>query len=124
MVNSNQQQSGMPGDVTTPHDTFIVRKYPRYAVQLPLSFSFGSREGDGTLYNLSMGGCRAVSDMEIPPSEYMRVRLYLSFTEVPVLVETAAVRWSAGKDFGLEFLVIDEEQKSRLHRFLQHMGGT
>ena len=122
-MNGNQQ-SGMPGDVGTPNHTLIVRKHPRYAVQLPVSFLVGSREGDGTLYNLSMGGCRAVSDMEIPPNEYMRVRLYLSFTEVPVIVQTAAVRWSAGKDFGLEFLVIDEEQKNRLHRFLKSMGGT
>jgi hypothetical protein len=122
-VNSNKQ-SGMPGDVAAPDHTLIVRKYPRYAVQLPVSFAFGPHEGDGTLYNLSMGGCRAVSDMEIPPNEYMRVRLCLSFTEVPVIVETAAVRWSAGKDFGLEFLVIDEEHKSRLRRFLGGIGGT
>ena len=122
-MNSNKQ-SRMPGEVAAADSTFIVRRYPRFAVQLPLSFSVGSREGDGTMYNLSMGGCRAVSDMEIPANEYMRVRLYLSFTEVPVIVETAAVRWSAGKDFGLEFLVVDEEQKGRLQRFLTSIGGT
>ena len=122
-MNSNQQ-SREQGKVAASDHPFTVRRYPRYAVQLPLSFSVGSREGDGTMYNLSMGGCRAVSDMEIPPNEYMRVRLYLSFTEVPVIVETAAVRWSAGKDFGLEFLVVDEEQKGRLQRFLTSIGGT
>jgi PilZ domain-containing protein len=100
----------------------VIRKYPRFGVQLPVSFSKDELDGDGTVYNLSMGGCRVESDHTIQQGEYVALRLYVSYGDPPVMVQVAAVRWATGKEFGLEFLVIAEEQKERLSGFLARLG--
>jgi len=100
----------------------IIRKYPRFEVQIPVSLSKDGLDADGTVYNLSIGGCRVDSDHTIQRGEYLSLRLYVSYGEPPIIVEVAAVRWSAGKEFGLEFLVIAEDQKERLRSVLVKLG--
>ncbi|WP_447980282.1 PilZ domain-containing protein [Candidatus Nitrospira bockiana] len=101
----------------------VIRKYPRYGVQLPISFSVGNVEGDGTISNLSLGGCRFESDIELARGDYARLRIYIAMIEPPVIVESAAVRWASGKDCGVEFLAIAPGEKERLRRFLDSQGG-
>ena len=92
--------------------SMVVRKHPRFAVQLPVSFSTEEVDADGTVYNLSLGGCRVESDHPMQGGEYVALRLRVSYDESPISVQVAVVRWSAGGDFGLEFLVIAEEERA------------
>jgi hypothetical protein len=100
----------------------VVRKHPRFAVQLPVSFSTEEVDADGTVYNLSLGGCRVESDHPMQGGEYVALRLRVSYDESPISIQVAVVRWSVGGEFGLEFLVIAEEEKERLRVVLANLG--
>lgn len=117
----------MPQRKLLPEDRpLIIRKYPRFEVHLPVSFSFctGSRQGEGTIYNLSLGGCRIESDTKIERNECLRLRVYVSIIDPPVIVESAVVRWSNSNDCGIEFLVTHKEHLDRLQQFLRMLGAS
>lgn len=99
--------------------TLIVRRYPRVAVQLPVSFRNNECEADGTLYNLSLGGCRIDTDQPPEKGVYLLMHMYLSYAEPPTIIQLAAVRWSSATEFGVEFLMLTEATQERLQRFLR-----
>lgn len=89
-----------------------------FRVRLPVTFAGTQIEGEGTVYNLSAGGCKVTSETSVPTGTHLALRLYLSPGDPPVAVELAAVRWSMGQDCGVEFLRIPDEAQARLARFL------
>ena len=99
--------------------TLIVRRYPRVAVQLPVSFRNNEYEGEGTLYNLSLGGCRIDTDLAPEKGIYLLMHIYLAYAQPTAIIQLAAVRWSSGTEFGVEFLMLTEATQERLQRFLQ-----
>ena len=104
-----------------PQDRHLTfRKYPRFVVNFPVALATSVFECDGTVLNLSLGGCRLESEIEVAPREYLSLRLYLSYHEAPVVIKTAVVRWvcSDSHECGVEFLVIEQEQRDLLQRFL------
>lgn len=90
-----------------------------FRVCLPLSFSGDHLAGEGTVYNLSAGGCKANSDTAVPTGTYLRVRIYLPDQDASITAEVAAVRWAMGQDFGVEFISMSKEDQERLQRFLK-----
>ncbi|WHZ14509.1 MAG: hypothetical protein OJF52_001348 [Nitrospira sp.] len=74
--------------------------------------------GEGLLLDLSAEGCRM--ECTDPPSvnTYLSLRIVVSSTEAPILVDLAAVRWSCEKKCGIHFLSIRPPQAERLHKFL------
>ena len=99
--------------------TLIVRRYPRVAVQLPVSCRNNDYEAEGTICNLSCGGCRIDTDQPPKKGVYLLMHMYLSYAEPPAIIQLAAVRWSSGTEFGVEFLMLTEATQERLQRFLQ-----
>jgi hypothetical protein len=55
----------------------------------------------------------------IPFRTIMTVRLCLFPNEEALLIDAAAVRWSTGRECGLEFLYLRAEERPRLERFIQ-----
>jgi c-di-GMP-binding flagellar brake protein YcgR len=100
--------------------SFLIRKYPRVAVDLPAALSTRTFDCDATVLNLSLGGCRLESEIELAQHECLMLRLYVSYGQPPVLITTAVVRWrhADGHDCGVEFLVVQTEQSERLRQFL------
>ncbi len=49
---------------------------------------------------------------------YFALRVVLPDQAVPLKVDLAAVRWSEGREFGLEFLRMQPEEQQRLRRFV------
>jgi len=77
--------------------------------------------GEGTVIDLSKRGWKAtvvISSHSVRPGTYLKLRLYLHDQAPPVDVDSAAVRWAKGQEFGLEFLIMGSEQEERLRRFL------
>jgi hypothetical protein len=96
------------------------RKSPRLPVQARVGFA-GQREG--TLRNLSMGGCQMESDNPGHPGDYLLLRVFLPDDPTPLQINSAAVRWSHGKDFGVAFLAVQTQEQERLHRYLTYLQG-
>lgn len=95
------------------------RKSPHFQVHLPMSFSGDRVAGEGTVYNLSTGGCKAESDTAVNTGAYLRVRLSLPDQDSSITIEVAAVRWAMGRDFGVEFISLPPDDQEHLRQFLK-----
>ncbi|TLY17776.1 MAG: PilZ domain-containing protein [Nitrospirae bacterium] len=107
-----------------------LRKNLRFAVQLPLSFKGDKITGEGVVFNISLEGCGVVfnlslegsavgSDTRIRPGTYFELCIQPYRQDLPIEVELAVVRWSEGREFGLEFIRIKAEDQDRLRRFVK-----
>ncbi|MFQ5931665.1 MAG: PilZ domain-containing protein [Nitrospiraceae bacterium] len=98
-----------------------ARKSPRFAVQLPVSFNGDGGAGKGTVFNLSMDGCRIGSDDAVKPNSYLELHIEIPNCAVPMTIELAAVRWSDGQQFGLEFIRVNAEAQERLRTLVRSL---
>ena len=97
------------------------RGYPRLRVQFPISFSGDDIAGEGTVIDISKRGWKATvvtSTQSVRPGTYLKLHLSLPDQAPPMDVDSAAVRWAKGREFGLEFLMIGSEEEERLRRFV------
>ena len=96
------------------------REHPRIPVRLILSFSGDRHRGEGTLTDISMGGCLVQSTMPAKVDEIYYLRIHFSEQDPPV--ELAAIVRSVGaRGIGFKFLRAARED-ARLAEFLQAQG--
>ena len=126
----NEGLGSLPGTLEVPATSIratenvaghslVVRRYPRVAVRLPVSFRNNDYEADGTICNLSFGGCRIDTEQAPEKGVYLTMHISLAYAEAPAIIQLGAVRWSSRTEFGVEFLILAEATQERLHRFLQ-----
>jgi len=96
----------------------IQRKAPRFHAQVRIFFTAGSLEGEGVVLDLSKGGCRVQCEIELMPGTEIDAQIYFPDYEWPLKIQRAAVRWTRGETFGVEFLEMLPAQKSRLWAIL------
>jgi PilZ domain len=83
------------------------RKNIRFHVQFRSSFSsIAMVGGEGSLVDLSLRGCRIESPTDVQPGASLELRIAAIEHRPPIQVQAAIVRWSRGRQFGLEFEVI------------------
>ncbi len=58
------------------------------------------------------------SDQPVQRGNYFALHVLLPDQAVPMKVDLAAVRWSSGREFGLEFLRMQPEEQARLRGFV------
>ena len=75
-------------------------------------------EGEGTLIDLSLGGCRLLSDTPLALGREYHLILQISVERPPIPVETAVVRWTEDNTYGLKFTSIDTHDESQLRDLL------
>jgi hypothetical protein len=90
------------------------RRHERVRVELPASFSGSSFRAEGTILNLSVMGCRARSPFVVKKDDCLGVMIDLPKYERPLYVSRACVRWSEGRDFGMQFIEMELEDQQRL----------
>ncbi len=95
-----------------------LRYARRYPIQCPITFLGDHLVGEGTVRNVSTGGWKVDSDQPVPRGNYFALRVLLPDQAVPMKVDLAAVRWSSGGEFGLEFLRMQPEEQARLRHFV------
>lgn len=95
-----------------------ARRHKRYHIKLPISFVGNQGVGEGTIFNLSEGGCAIESGHDVQVGDAITLRLYIPTDKQPVQITQAGVTWRAGSDFGVEFVQMDPEHKERLNRVL------
>jgi c-di-GMP-binding flagellar brake protein YcgR len=96
------------------------REYPRIPVDLQVYFSTtGNTEiREGTMFDISAGGCAVTSAVPVHPGTGVRLLIRATDLGTPITVQSAAVRWARHGEFGVEFLCLTELDRSRLHRLL------
>ena len=98
-----------------------LRKYPRFRVQFRSTFSGQQIEGEGKAIDLSQGGCKIQSDLHVPTGTNLELRLYTPELDWPMRVEQAAVKWTRGREFGLEFVRLLPKEEETLRRVVKDL---
>ena len=93
------------------------REHLRIPVRLYLSFSGGKIRGEGTVLDLSMGGCIVRSETRVHTDDIFYLQLSLGEGELPLEV-AAMVRSVSARGIAFKFLRAAQENK-RLHAFVQ-----
>jgi PilZ domain len=93
------------------------RQHLRIPVRLYLSFSGGKVRGEGTVLDLSMGGCIIKSETQVHTDDIFYLRLSLDESELPLEV-AAMVRSVSVRGIAFTFLRAAQENK-RLIAFIQ-----
>ncbi len=94
------------------------RKHPRFGLHFPVSFFGPQVNGTGLALNVSEEGCLIESDQCPLEGDYVEISLNLPDEDVPLNIDSAAVRWVTGRTFGLQFLFMSTAVLDRLHNFV------
>ena len=72
------------------------------------------------MIDISKNGLKltVTSKQRVFMGKYLKLRLALPDQQLPLKVESAAVRWSRGGQFGLELLYLDTAGSDRLEQFV------
>jgi len=95
-----------------------IRKARRVNLRCVLSFSSDEIEGKAHVTNISTGGCRAESEINVAEGLEFQVHLQIPNQASPVRIERATVRWVKGSAFGLSFMLFLPSERAILQKFL------
>ena len=81
------------------------RKHERVRVQFRSHFSMKGKmlAGDGDLTDLSPGGCRILSSVQVLVGAEVELCIFPGDNANPILIDAATVRWCRPNEFGLSF---------------------
>jgi len=105
-----------------PHQAFRVRSAPRFTLNCRILFCAGQFEGKGTVCDLSKNGCKISSEILVERGMELALSLMLPDHPWPLRVDNAVVRWTRGKEFGLEFITLAPAHEERLLHFLSNLA--
>lgn len=96
------------------------RAHQRIPVDLQVFFSTsGNRDiREGTMFDISPGGCAVTSSVPLNPGTGVRLLIRATDLGSPITVQAAAVRWARHGEFGVEFLNLTDLDRHRLRRLL------
>lgn len=99
------------------------RIQPRFTTQFRSTFSGHKQEGQGRTLDISAGGCKIESDMQVGPGSKLECRLHVPGLDWPLRIDEATVRWVDGHSFGIAFSRIAPEEFAKLKAVLSDLEG-
>ncbi len=93
------------------------RQHIRYQVEFPARIA-GVHAGIGIVYNLGMGGCKVVSDLGVTRNALLTMHLQIPEQTMVITIQAARVQWTMEFEFGVEFLELQDLERTRLGQFL------
>ena len=96
---------------------YTVRAGQRISTRYPFLYHGEGLPGKGHLWDLSISGWRAMGDHPVTKGMVMPVPSDEGEPKY-LLIDSAIVRWSSGRDAGWEIQTINEMSRARLNRFL------
>ncbi len=96
------------------------RTHERVPVSLALAFSGGRITGEGTLVNISLGGCLIETKTPVKVDDIFHVKLFVNEKE-PAIEVAGMVRSIGAKGIGLKFVRSAREDR-RLIAYLRSQG--
>jgi PilZ domain len=100
------------------HDRFVLRKYARLPIRVPLFYVGKDLVGQGVLRELSRGGCQILGNYPVTPGETLGLRILHPLHPDPLFFGEVRVRWVKGFEFGVAFRVLHEGDAERLDQVL------
>jgi hypothetical protein len=97
------------------------RLYSRHCLELPVCFSGDEISDRGLVRDLSVGGCRVRSQAIVVPGDFLGMLISLPGRDAPLAISLATVRWSIGQEFGVEFIRMEPDQQTLLHRLIHKL---
>jgi PilZ domain len=94
------------------------RKHRRVPVQLQGLLLGNSHEIEGHTLDLSLGGARFESDLDVFPGKTIMVRLVVPGAESPLSIRDARVRWVDEQTFGVEFQNVRPDDLDELEELI------
>ncbi len=94
-------------------------RFPRAQIRWSVRFSGKLISGAGTAFNISEKGCKVAAGKTVPEGVELTLRLSFLGGEPPINVDRAVVRWSKGREFGLQFIAMRPEAQEQLSRFFK-----
>jgi len=94
------------------------RQHRRVPAQLKSLLLGNSHEVEGVTLDLSIGGARIESEIDVFPGKQIQVRLVVPGEEKPLLIDQALVRWVDEDTFGIEFLKVNQERRDDLEELV------
>ncbi len=101
--------------------TFTIRTYQRFPVRCRVHYRGVEGPGQGTVWNLSRTGWRIDGNRSVIPGDHLTLVVYLPNKKRLALVDRAVVRWSRGKEFGLENVQVEADNDARLSGFVTRL---
>ena len=90
----------------------------RLFVEYPVVFLGNQGVGDGKLFNLSKSGCAIESKTVVQLGTVLTLRVHPPSAPQPIAVDQAEVTWTAGEDFGVQFLSLGTREEARLSQLV------
>ncbi len=102
------------------------RKHPRFRAQWPVSFAGGEVAGEGTVIDVSEGGCSILSSKVVPSGVVLDLHVLLQAhgSAPSIRVPVAEVRWSSGRLLGICFRSLDREARTRLLAAIKDLAAS
>lgn len=97
------------------------RRERRLFVQCPVSIEGKQGISEGTLINLSVGGGAIESGIPVQFGTVLTLRVHLPSLHEPIFVDQAEVTWRAGDDFGVKFLQLGPQERTRLNQVIEDL---
>jgi PilZ domain len=108
-----------------------ARYKERIRLKATVNFTNGSRTGEGRVLDLTSPGCLIESSITFQKGQSLQLKISLPGHKLPLMVKLGVVRWTNGKQFGVEFIKMDESHRIALNRYmaehlptLPHMRST
>lgn len=96
----------------------------RLFVDCPVVFLGNQGVGEGKLFNLSTGGGAIESTTSVQRGTVLTLRVHLPSLPQPIAVDQAEVTWTAGDDFGVQFLSLGTREQARLNQLIASLLQT
>lgn len=91
-----------------------VRYTPRIALKCAASILGTGFLGEGQVFDVSVLGCRLMTPENMKPGDAIKLKFQLPIKGGSISVQLAAVKWVRDLEFGVEFIIMDPDDKERL----------
>lgn len=97
----------------------MKRRYrQRIQYKVPVVFTMGAQLGEGHVLDLTIPGCLIESPIRVSKGQSLSLKIFLPGLEAPITVSLGVVRWSNVKQFGVEFIKMENSQGRLLNQFV------
>ncbi|WP_455245107.1 PilZ domain-containing protein [Petrachloros mirabilis] len=100
------------------------RKHRRVSAKVQGFLLGNSHEVEGQTLDLSVGGARFESDLEVFPGKVIVIRLVIPGLKEPLSIQEARVQWVADQTFGVEFQGVPDEELDELEQLIDEYDDT
>ena len=100
----------------------MARKDTRFSIRCPVTYALEDAVCQGTTFSLSRGGCAIESDEMAPEGETVSLQIMAHGQSRAIRVEFGKVCWATRREFGVEFLDIQDDSKDWLNHFLSKVA--